>query len=115
MSFTAPNPADNPDGTYPDPVTGLLPVPVRVGITCAEAQVLHIPAVLHLPPELAAGLEDAVRTGRADDWDYDDLHPAMAWLLDWLEEHREAWENQLDYGLHCQDGEDLEIRNVEVE
>ena len=89
-------------------------VAVRVGITCAEATVLHVPAVLQLPPDLAAGLEDAVRTGRADNWD-DPMHPAIAALLDWLEDNRDEWEAQLDYGVHIQDGEELEIRSFEVD
>ncbi|WP_431959363.1 hypothetical protein [Actinacidiphila sp. bgisy160] len=89
-------------------------VPVRMGITCAEACVFHIPAVVRIPPELAAGVREAVEAGRADDWG-DDMHPAMAELYDWLEGNRDAWENQLDMGVHTQDGEDLEIRSVEPE
>ncbi|MFC1435374.1 hypothetical protein ACEZDB_32510 [Streptacidiphilus sp. N1-3] len=104
-------PAPDLDGTDAE---DLIPtVAVHVGITCAEAVVFHIPAVLYLPAELAAGLEDAARTGRADNWD-EDSHPAMAWLWEWLEDNREAWEDQLDMGVHTQDGEDLEIRNFEV-
>jgi hypothetical protein len=86
---------------------------VHVKISCAEAQVLLVPVDLRLPAALAQGLSEAVRTGRAEDYG-DDIHPAMAELLDWLEAHREVWEDQIDYGVHCQDGEDLEIRWVEL-
>ena len=43
------------------------------------------------------------------------MHPAMAELLDWLEDNRELREDQIDYGVHIQDGEYLEIRSFEVD
>ncbi|MEZ0070272.1 hypothetical protein ABIA32_006324 [Streptacidiphilus sp. MAP12-20] len=84
-----------------------------VRIYCAEAQTLLVPARVWLPADLADGLQQALAAGRADDFD-GDMHPAVAELLDWLEDNRETWERQIDYGLHCQDAEDLEIRWVEV-
>ncbi|WP_042380024.1 hypothetical protein [Streptacidiphilus melanogenes] len=83
-----------------------------VRIYCAEAQTLLVPARLRLPTDLAQSLLQALADGaEADDFD-PERHPAIARLYDWLDYHREAWEQQIDYGLHCQDGEDLEIRDV---
>jgi hypothetical protein len=107
--MTVESATDNNDSNNSD---GL--VPVHVGITCAEAIVYHIPALLRLPESLADGLIDAVATGRADDFD-ETIHPAIAALLDWLEEHRDVWEVQLDPSIHTQDGEDLDIRFIDVQ
>jgi hypothetical protein len=107
--MTAENATDNNDSNEDD---GL--VPVHVGITCAEAVVYHIPALLRLPQPIAVGLIDAVATGRADDFD-ETIHPAIAALLHWLEDHRDVWEGQLDPSIHTQDGEDLDIRFIDVQ
>jgi hypothetical protein len=83
-----------------------------VRIYCAEAQTLLVPARVWLPADLADSLLQALADGAdADDFD-EERHPAVARLYDWLEYNRDAWEGQIDYGLHCQDGEDLEIRSV---